>query len=272
MDTHSPFQWLARSGYAARGIVYVLVSGLALYSSVGGGGNPDSKSALQAVLEQPLGRIWLGLIAVGLLGFIAWRLTQALANADGHPDTLKGYGVRFGLLVSALVYSSLAVYAASMALSIGGSSGSDGEAQLSSWLIEQPFGRYLIAGVGIAVVGAGIAQIIKGVGHGYRKYLTIPSTAGTAIDWICVYGLSARGVVFLITGVFFIYAAFAADPDQAGGIAEALAWVRQLPFGAILYAVAALGLLAFGIYGFVEAAYRRIRPPSIAATGVAVRN
>lgn len=272
MHTQSPFQWLARSGYAARGIVYILVSGLALYSSVGGGGNPDSKSALQAVLEQPLGRIWLGLIAVGLLGFIAWRLTQTLANADGHPGTLKGYGVRFGLLISGVVYSSLALYAASMALGIGGSSGSNGETELSAWLIEQPFGRYLLAGVGMAVVGAGIAQIIKGIGHGYRKYLTIPSTAGTAIDWICVYGLSARGVVFVITGVFFFYAAFAVDPDQAGGIAEALAWVRRLPFGAILYAVAAVGLLAFGIYGFVEAAYRRIRAAPIAAPGHAVRN
>jgi hypothetical protein len=272
MHNQSTFQWLARFGYAARGIVYVLVSGLALYSSVGGGGDPDSKSALQAVFEQPLGRIWLGLIAVGLLGFIAWRLTQALANADGHPDTLKGFGVRVGLLISAVVYSSLALYAANMALSIGGASGSDGESQLSAWLIEQPFGRYLLAGVGIAVVGAGIAQIIKGVGYGYHKYLTIPSTAGTAIDWICVYGLSARGVVFLITGVFFFYAAFAVDPDQAGGIAEALAWVRQLPFGAILYAVAAFGLLAFGLYGFVEAVYRHIRPPPVAAPGDAVRN
>ncbi|WP_426131769.1 DUF1206 domain-containing protein [Pararhizobium sp. PWRC1-1] len=264
MQIQSPFQWLARSGYAARGTVYVLVSGLALFSSFGGG-KPDSKSALQVVLEQPLGRIWLGLIAVGLVGFIAWRVAQALANADGHPNTLKGLGVRFGLLISAVVYSSLAIYAASMAFNIGGQNGSEGESELSAWLIDQPFGRYLLAGVGVAVVGAGIAQVIKGVGHGYRKYLDIPSTAGTAIDWICVYGLAARGVVFLITGVFFLYAAFVVDPDQAGGISDALAWVRQLPFGAVLYAVVAIGLLAFGLYGFVEAAYRRIRPPPIPA-------
>ncbi len=261
MKTQSPFQWLARLGYTARGIVYVLVGGLALFSSVGGG-DSDSKSALHVILEQPLGRIWLGLIAVGLLGFIAWRLAQAFANADGHPRTLKGVCIRIGLFISAMVYSSLAIYAASAALSYGGNSGSDGESALSAWLIEQPFGRYLLSAVGLAVIGAGIAQIIKGVGHGYRKYLIIPSTAGTAIDWICIYGLAARGVVFLITGVFLLYAAAAVDPEQAGGTSEALAWVRQLPFGAFLYLVAAAGLLAFGLYGFVEAAYRRIRPPN----------
>lgn len=267
MQTQSPFQWLARSGYAGRGVVYILVAALALFSSFGGG-KPDSQSALDVVLQQPFGRIWLGLIAVGLLGFIAWRLAQAFANADCQPDTLKGYGIRFGLLISAAVYSSLAFYAASLALRFGGQGGSNGEEGVSAWLVEQPFGRYMLGVVGLAVIGAGIAQITKGVGHGYRKYLEIPPTAAPAIDWICVYGLAARGSVFLITGVFFIYAAVTVDPDQAGGISDALAWVRQLPFGAILYAVAAVGLLAFGLYGFVEAAYRRIRPPTISAVQI----
>lgn len=129
---------LARSGYIARGVVYVLVAGLALFSSFGGG-EPNSKSALQVVLHQPLGRVWLGLIAVGLLGFIAWRLAQAFANADGHPSTVKGYAIRFGLLISAIVYSSLGIYAASMAFSVGDQQGSGGKAGLSSWLIAQPF-------------------------------------------------------------------------------------------------------------------------------------
>ncbi|WP_276120171.1 DUF1206 domain-containing protein [Pararhizobium qamdonense] len=265
MHTQSPFQWLARSGYAARGIVYVLVAGIALFSSFGSG-KPDSKSALHVVLEQPLGRFWLGLIALGLLGFIAWRLAQAFGNADGHPPTAKGYGTRFGLLVSALVYTSLAIYASSVALGIGSKSGSGGETGLSAWLIEQPFGRYLLAGVGLATIGAGIAQILKGTGRGYTKYLDIPHTAGTAIDWICMYGLAARGIILVITGVFFLYAAFVVDPGQAGGISDALDWVRQLPFGAILYVAVAIGLFAFGLYGFVESAYRRIRPPTIASS------
>ncbi len=76
---------------------------------------------------------------------------------------------------------------------------------------------------------------------------------------ISIYGLVARGLVFGIVGVFFLYAAFTVDPDQAGGMADALAWVQGLPFGRVIYAVVALGLAAFGIYNFVEARHRRIR-------------
>jgi len=270
MTEQSSLEWVSRAGYAARGIVYALVAGLALLSSVAGGG-PDSKSALKIVLEQPLGRIWLGLITAGLLGFIIWRLVQTFANADGHPNSLKGYAIRAGLLVSAATYSGLALYAAGKALGIGSGSGSSSEEHMSAWIIDQPFGRYLLAVLGTAVVGAGIAQAYKGFSRGYIRYLEVPATSGTAIDWICVYGLAARGAILAITGIFFLYAAYAVDPNQAGGLSDALAWVRQLPFGAILYLMTALGLLAFGVYSFIEARYRRIKPPAIALASAAAR-
>ena len=80
---------------------------------------------------------------------------------------------------------------------------------------------------------------------------------------ICIYGLVARGVVFAIMGIFFAYAGFRVDPQQAGSMADALEWVRQLPFGSILYIVVAAGLAAFGIYNLVEARYRIVRGPSL---------
>ena len=44
-------------------------------------------------------------------------------------------------------------------------------------------------------------------------------------------------------------------------MADALSWIRQLPFGATLYLAMGLGLLCFGIYGFIEARYRKVNPP-----------
>ena len=42
-----PLEWLARSGYAARGIVYVIIGWLALVAAFGtGGGTTGSKGAL----------------------------------------------------------------------------------------------------------------------------------------------------------------------------------------------------------------------------------
>lgn len=270
MASSNSFQLLARSGYTARGTVYTLVAGLALYSVIAGGAaQPDSKSALTVVLTQPFGRIWLGLIAAGLLAFVAWRIAQCFANVDAHPSDLKGYAIRTGFLVSAATYLSLAVFALSQALNVSGGGGSSGEEKVTSWLIAQAFGPYLVAALGAVVVGIGIAQILKGVRQRYRDYLRIPSTSGIVIDCICIFGLAARGVIFIIIGIFFLYAAFAIDPDQAGGIADAFVWIRGLPFGSALYALAGLGLLAFGIYNFVVARYRRIKSPSFVSAVLA---
>lgn len=108
--TRSKFEWPARAGYSARGIVFLLVAALAVFSSFGGG-KADTKSALDAVLEQPFGRLWLGLIGLGLLGFVAWRLAQSIANADNHDHSVKSYLIRAALLGSAATYMGLAVYA-----------------------------------------------------------------------------------------------------------------------------------------------------------------
>jgi hypothetical protein len=263
MDKDRKLEWLARSGYAARGIVYVLIAGMASLSTFGGG-EPDSKSALQIVLEQPFGQIWLGLIGIGLIGFILWRVTQAVLNTDRHENNAKGYLVRAGLLVSAATYAGLAFYAVGQALQLGFGGGSSGGSESwTAWLMQQPFGPYLVAGVGLAIIGAGVAQAVKGIKRGYLRYFESGFERRTVLNGICAYGLVARGTLFLIIGGFFIYAAFAVDPNQAGGMADALAWVRQLPFGAILYGLAAIGLFAFGLYGLIEAWYRIVQPPSM---------
>jgi len=263
MDKDRKLEWLARSGYAARGIVYVLIAGLASLSTFGGG-RPDSKSALQIVLEQPFGQIWLGVIGTGLVGFVLWRIAQSILNTDRHENNAKGYLVRAGLLVSAATYTGLAFYAVGQALHLSvGAGSSGGRESWIAWLMQQPFGRYLVAGVGLAIVGAGCAQAFKGVKRGYLRFFESGFEHRTILNGICTYGLLARGVIFLIIGGFFIYAAFAVDPKQAGGMADALAWVRQLPFGAILYGLAAVGLFAFGLYGLIEARYRIVQPPSV---------
>ena len=263
MPNELKFEWLARLGYAARGIVYMLVGGMALLSSFGGG-QADQQSALQVVLEQPFGWIWLGLIGLGLIGFIVWRLAQAILNADRHEDDAKGYLVRAAMFVSAATYTGLASYAIGQALRLSFASGSgNSKESWAGWLMQQPFGPYLVAAVGLAIVGAGVAQIGKGITRRYRRYLKFSSQEHQALDLVCIYGLAARGLVFVIIGSFLLYGAWAVDPGQAGSTADALAWVRGLPGGAFLYGLVALGLLAFGAYGLIEARYRIVRPPAL---------
>jgi hypothetical protein len=257
MQTEKRFELLARSGCAARGAVYFIIGAMALLSVFGrGGGNIGSDGALQTLLSQPLGWVLLCIIGIGLIGHSLWRLAQSVLNADRHDHDAKGYVIRAGLLASAITHALLAVNAFQLALASGG--GSSGEDGLTAWAMRQPFGRYLVGAAGLAILGAGAAQLYKGFSGGFDKWLAMPTQRTPLVFAICAAGLISRGALFLVVGVFFLYAAFTVDPEQAGGLADALAWVRGLPFGAWLYGLAALGLFAFGGYSVIEALYRRM--------------
>jgi hypothetical protein len=261
MSRKPNFKLIARSGYAARGIVFLLVAGLALLSGVGGG-KADTKSAVATLLEQPFGRVWVGVIGLGLLGFVAWRLAQSLGDSDGHGTDRKAVVIRAAMLGSAITYLGLAGYALGHAfLGNGGSEGS-GEKGLAQWVMSQPFGSYLAIMIGIGFIVGGVVTSAKGLTRKFEKYLRLPDAKGV-VRVVCIYGLVARGVVFAITGILFVYAGITIDPQQAGSISGALSWVRQLPFGATLYMAVAVGLAAFGIYNLVEARYRIVREPSV---------
>jgi Domain of Unknown Function (DUF1206) len=256
----SKFEWLARAGYSARGVVFLLVAAMAVFSSLGGE-KADTKSALETVVNQPFGRVWLALIGVGLLGFVAWRLAQSLGNADNHDHGSKSYAIRAALLASAVTYVGLAVYAFQNAFGLA-SNGGGSEQGLAAWAMSQPFGRYLAGAIGLAFVVGGAATALKGITRRFERYLTLGQSRPLLL--ICIYGLVSRGAIFVIVGIFFGYAAFTVDPGQAGTMSDALNWVRHLPFGGVLYLVVAIGLAAFGIYNLVEARYRTVSPPSLA--------
>jgi hypothetical protein len=259
---HKPnFELLARLGYAARGIVFLLVAGLALLSGVAGR-KADTKSAVSTLLEQPFGRVWVGLIGLGLLGFVAWRLAQSVADSDGHGTDRKAIVIRAAMLGSAITYLGLAGYALGHAIDATGGSEGSGEKGLAQWVMSQPLGSYIAVVIGIGFIVGGVVTSAKGLTRKFEKYLRLPDAKGV-VSMVCIYGLVARGVVFAITGVLFAYAGFTVDPEQAGSISEALSWLRQLPFGSIVYVAVAVGLAAFGIYNLVEARYRIVRGPSV---------
>lgn len=256
------FELLARSGYAARGVVYVILGAIALSGAAAGSGeNASTEGALSTLLAQPFGRVLLAGVAIGLIGHVLWRLAQAFLNADNQESDAKGWAARAGNFASALANGALALAAARMVIASGGGSGGQGEQGLAAWLMQQSYGQVLVGLAGLALIIAGGVQVWRGVSAKYRKHVKLPAEHEDLLHMICVVGLSARGVLLAISGGFFVYAAFTVNPEQAGGLAEGLDWVRQLPFGMFLYSLAAAGLVAFGAYSVIEAWYRRVDAP-----------
>ncbi len=76
-------------------------------------------------------------------------------------------------------------------------------------------------------------------------------------------GFAARGVVFLVIGGFLGLAAVRSNSAQVKGLGGALETLSDQPHGSALLALVAAGLLAFGVFGLVQALYRRIDAPDL---------
>lgn len=261
----------AKIGYASRGIIYLIVGTLALLAALGPGGEKtDSRGALQEVLYAPGGWILVGLIAIGLLGYCAWRGVQSVLDADDHGSSAKAVFVRAGLLISAVSHFLLAVWAANavyrlIAHETVKSSDGSGSESLSARVMAQPYGHWLLIAVSLGIISAGVAHAVKASSQEYEKWLEWTPRTARLLSPICAFGLYARSVVFFIIGIFIFYAGWTHDADEAGGLADALHWIQNQPYGSILLVGVSVGLVAFGAYSLIQAHYRRISPPSESA-------
>src|SRR5258707_4038993 len=61
--------WLARLGYAVRGIVYLIIGGLAAKLAIRQGGTvTDQRGAIHIISDQPFGQFLLAIICISLIG------------------------------------------------------------------------------------------------------------------------------------------------------------------------------------------------------------
>src|SRR4051812_49145544 len=78
LESDGGFPWLGRFGLLARGVVYGVIGVVAIEVAAGTAATPtDQQGALAVIARQPLGSVLLGLLAAGLAGYSAWRLTRA---------------------------------------------------------------------------------------------------------------------------------------------------------------------------------------------------
>jgi hypothetical protein len=258
-------QRCARVGYAAKGAVYAIIGVLAVQVALGEGGRmTDSKGALTSVAQQPFGAALLALLALGLVGFVVWRFVQAFVDPEHKGTKPKGLLVRGMYLLSGLIYAGLALNALQLVV---GSARRGGGRSTQGWtarLLEQPFGQVLVALVGLVIIGYALQQIHVAWKRKFLRKLDLSRLAPSHRDLatqVSRFGLAARGVVFLVIGVFFVRSALHANAREAKGLGEALATLSRQPEGDLLLGAVAAGLVAYAVYLFVVARCRRIVAP-----------
>lgn len=254
---------LARVGFVAKGLVYLIIGGLALQAALGTGGEATgSEGALRAILRQPYGWVLLLVVAVGLAGYAAWRFVQAGLDPEGMGQGGKRVVPRAGYAISGVIHAALALEAARMALGLGrGRGGDSGTQDWTALLLAQPLGRWIVAAVGLGIIAFGLAELVRAYHTDLPRQLDFGRLEAHARKWVVRcgrMGMAARGIVFAIIGGFMVRAALTYDSRQARGLGGALESLHGQPYGPWLLGFVAIGLIAFGVFELVQARYRRI--------------
>ena len=254
---------LARFGYAAKGVVYIIIGAIAAYTAFRGGGKTtDSRGALEEIILQPYGNYLLGAVAIGLAGYALWRFVQALKDTEDKGSGVKGIAVRIGYAVIGVIYAGLAFSAVQIILGSGGNSKGDSTSkEWTATLLSQPFGQWLVGLAGLGFIAAALSNFYKAYTVKFRKKLMMDEMS-EGVQTFAIrtgrFGLAARGVVFGLIGAFLIQAALHSNAGEARGLSGALAALGEHTYGQILLGAVALGLVAYGFYMLVLSRYRRI--------------
>jgi hypothetical protein len=242
-----------RVGMVAYGVVHLTIAWLGIQLAFGDHSGAASRNgALNQLAQQPFGKVVVWVVAVGMFLLVLWKLLEAyidLTLEDGAKKAVKPASNVF----KAIVYGTLGVSAVHVAM---GSKSKSKTSDYTAKLMDQPFGRWLVGVVGIAIIGYGGYLAYRGWSEKFLKHLDPEGRsgdAGRAYKLFGKVGYIAKGIAIAVIGVLFCYAAIDHSAKKAGGLDAALHKVLHQPFGPVLLFVISVGVGCYGLFCFARA-------------------
>lgn len=254
-------RYLARAGFLARGIMYIVIGWIALLVAFRKTGQQaDRTGVLHELSGTPFGAVALWVLVIGFFGMAVWRLSEAIYGPPGAGQ--RKASTRLVALGKAVIYAVIAWGVLEYAIGVGSPQSSDQQSvDLTAKLMRHPGGR-------VAVIVIGLVLICVGLGIGYKAWRKrflgdlrlgeMRPRTRRIVEWLGQAGGVARGIVFVTAGVFLVVAAAQAKPSEAKGIDSSLRALAATPLGPWLLVLVAIGLVMFGLYSCCEARWRRI--------------
>ncbi len=258
--------WLARAGFAARGVVYGILGLIALEVARGGGRGEDAskEGALREVAERPFGGVLLVLLAVGLAGYALWRAVEAIWGKRDEDDEKKRTAKRLGSGARAVFYGAFLVTTVQF-ISEGprasSGPGDEEERTLVAGVLDLTGGQWIVGGAGVAIIAGALYIGYRGLSQRFEERLDTSDmgpVVGSAVDVLGTVGMAARSLVFGLAGYLLLRAALDHEPNQAGGLDVTLKTMARAGLGQVLLVVTAVGLISYGLYSWAEARYRQL--------------
>jgi hypothetical protein len=249
----------ARLGLVVRGIVYVIIGVIAIMMALGvARHSADTAGAIEAIATKPFGFLLLWILVIGFLGLAVWRFTQAAVQRLNVTDGHRISALLFGVVYAILFFSTLMFV-------VHGREPTGSDANTRDWtsqVLSHASGSILVALAGVALVILGIAMAVRGLSASFTARLRMGWMSGStqnAVVRLGQVGYIARGAVVAGIGVAAVDAAVTYKAARAEGVDGVLRSFASTDFGPWLLVIVALGLIAFGIFSFLEAKWRRTR-------------
>ena len=242
----------ARLGYAASGLLHFLMGWITLRIALGSstGDSADQSGAFNSIANTAGGGALLWIIMVGFALLALWQVSEAVTGGHGGEasDRIKAAS-------KAVMYAVLAWTAFTFARG-GRTSSKEQTRDFTASFMDSTIGRIFIGAVGLGIVAVGAYHVYKGWKKKFLEDLAEhPPTFAVHAGRI---GYIAKGFALGVVGVLFVLGAWKGSTEKTTGLDGALNTLRDGPFGTVLLALVALGLMAFGVYAFARARYTRV--------------
>ena len=252
---------LTRMGYGARGLIYIVIGILAIQVALGVSRKlQDQQGALASIGQQLIGRIFLGIVLIGLVGYALWGLIRAFFDPLHKGKDFKGIWERIGFFISALAYAILIPPTYNFIFSKPGAvqNGIQGIQirNVVSTIFLIPLGKWIVGIIGLIVVVFSLLQVRKALRHNFDEQIkpySLTSKQTKLVKVLGRVGTVGRAAVVFILGLFLLFAAYNANSAEVKGIDGALLILMHQPYGSWLLGIVSLGLIAFGSYSLLSA-------------------
>ena len=184
---------------------------------------------------------------------VIWR---GLEVAVGHQDKDEGsdrWKARAVSAMKAAIYAAVGITALNVVI---GAKSSQGGSTWTKTVMEWPAGQWIVAAVGLAVIGYGANHVRKGFTDDYAKHLDAEGKSGQTGKAYLMFGkvgYIGKGIAIAIVGGLILYGGLTHDPKKSGSLDQALHKLLTYPFGQIMLVVVAAGIICYGLFCFARA-------------------
>jgi hypothetical protein len=249
-------EWMDRAvriGMIAYGIVHLTIAWLGIQLAFGDhSGSASRNGALKQLAKQPFGEVVVWVVAIGMFLLVVWKLVEAFIDFSLEEGAKKAFKPGSDIF-KAIVYGTLGVSALRVAT---GSKSMSNTSDYTATLMDQPFGRWLVGLVGLAIIGYGLYLCYRGWSEKFLEHLDLQGRsgdAGRAYKLFGKVGYIAKGLAIGVVGILFMYAAIDHSAKKSGGLDQALRKVLEQPFGPALLFAISIGIACYGLFCFARA-------------------